>query len=114
MTGDANQKGPGTERTAAEGLAMLRDAAATGDPELFENTFNDVVVAARMGFWSSFWARFRIRMAMCTNYAGIIRVCDSIIGDPSSTPEQVAWAQNKKAEAQRGAAEQGCPPPNVS
>ncbi len=51
----------------------------------------------------------KIKDAICSNLSSIIRICDSIIGDPKADPKEVAWAKDKKKTAQEDQAKQGCP-----
>lgn len=92
---------------------MIRDAAATGDLQKLDEVMTGFI-EFRPGFWGDFFELLKLKAAQCVNYNGIIRVADSIIGDPSSSPEDVAWAEGKKKDAQAGAARNGCAPPNPS
>lgn len=55
-----------------------------------------------------------IKKAICDNLDRIIKICDDIISDPTSTPEEIKWAKGKKNKAKKDRKKHGCPPPPVA
>ena len=110
-----NKGGAGGELSALEGLAKLRDAAASGSIATFEQVVTEMYQAKGFwgGFWGGFWEKLRLHTAICTNYNNIIRVADQILDSDASAADK-EWAQGQKDKANAGKERHGCGGPNVS
>jgi hypothetical protein len=109
-----DQTGPDHAPSDQEGLVMLREAAASGNLEEFEQVLGGLMQAERMGFWGKFNALLQLKFSMCSNLGNIVRLCNEIINNPNSSPSEVAWATAKRAKAMTAQWNEGCVNRNVS
>jgi hypothetical protein len=103
-----DEKGYERELSSREGLAMIRDAAATGDILEFERVFREIVFQKK-GFFESLLEWMRLTSEICNSLNKIIELADKLINAEGATPEEKNWAQGKKDEAIRKKQEVGCP-----
>ncbi|MOA01177.1 hypothetical protein [Pseudomonas sp. Irchel s3b6] len=79
---------------------------------------NDLLDEAGSGAYGVAWQAAGnandLKESICKNLSAIIRICDSIIGDPKADPKEVAWARGKKKTAQEQQQKQKCSPPLVA
>jgi hypothetical protein len=100
--------------SSKEFFRKLRIAAENEDFAAVNDLLDEAGSGAYGVAWQAAGNAKDLKESICKNLASIIRICDSIIGDPKAGPKEVAWAKDKKKTSQEQQQKQKCSPPPVA